>query len=794
MANSEYNLSITEGAALTLSIDNPSDSDGSGYGLSVVNGANLAVSLSGPAGPAGPAGGATAAGGAGSVQFSNGTALAADSGLVYTGTGNTGVLKTGSGQIAINALPHHSGGTRASNIGIGFNPFIPTSNATISNNVHGNIGIGDNALDSLNSTYYYNTNNIAIGTGALASLTTCQSSVFIGTYAGEKLTADSSGSTLIGDAAGVYYGAAYDNLTQATQCTFLGRLTRGSAAASTNQIVIGNGAIGDQNNSTVIGNTNTTQTRLAGNALKLGSAALNTSIEQAATGISKTITLPNATGTVPVYTDTPATGEVLIATDGSGAATWGPIGNAATSALAITYAGSWLYEYPFIIISARNFQISGVVETYSGKWIESFIYTESATATRKLTSLTFTDLEGISGSCFPNTLSAATTLSFPALKVVGGSFNPTTFALVTNLNFPQLRVVGGSVLPQGLPVLTTLTFTNLRYIGGSCLPSSMALLTTLSFPELQSVGGNFTPNSMSSLTTLTFPKLKYVGGSFTLAGYAPSVLSSLSGPMLESVGGAFSISSVSNTVTTVDYPLLAAIGGAFTLAGTPLNMTNANMDSLVTVGSTFTHTGTAKVSISYPALTSVTAGLNVSSCGSATSVSFPLLTTIGSCALSACPLVTSLNLNSLLTCLGSMTISYSGITTFSPAVLNNITTNLTLTGSNALTTINLSAMANYRGTITVQSITGLTTVTLGVIGVLKLIAGATVNFGGCALTQASVDGILALLVSLDGTNGTTLFGSGKTVTLNGGTNSTPSTAGAANRTILVGRGAIVNVN
>jgi len=265
---------------------------------------------------------ATPAGSTGSVQINNAGALAADSGLVFTGTGNTGVLKVGRGQIAINALPY-SGGTLASNIGIGFNPITPTSNAILTNNVQGNIGIGDNALDLLNTADGYNTNNIAIGTFALSSLDTCQASIFIGTYAGMNLTADSNSSTIIGDAAGVYYGGAgYLSLTQAAGCIFLGRLTRGSAAVSSNQIVIGNAAIGDQNNSTVIGNTNTTQTRLAGNTLKLGSSALNTSIAQTATGSSKTITLPNVTGKLPVYTDTPVAGRVLTATDDSGAATW----------------------------------------------------------------------------------------------------------------------------------------------------------------------------------------------------------------------------------------------------------------------------------------------------------------------------------------------------------------------------------------------------------------------------------------------------------------------------------------
>ena len=276
----------------------------------------------------------------GQVLTSSGTDGAATwSGLLYTGTGNTGVLSTGSGQIAINSLPHQSGGTKSSNISIGINPFISTSNANPANNVQGNIGIGDNALDALNSTSEYSSNNIAIGTGALASLNNCQASVFIGTYAGTNLTADSSSSTIIGDAAGVYYGGSGDPpLTQAAGCTFLGRLTRGSAAVSDNQIVIGKGAIGDQNNSTVIGNTDTTQTRLAGNTLKLGSAALNTSIAQTAAGSSKTITLPNENGTVPVYTNAAAAGKVLTSTGTTGAATWqdAATGTGSVSSVSVT--------------------------------------------------------------------------------------------------------------------------------------------------------------------------------------------------------------------------------------------------------------------------------------------------------------------------------------------------------------------------------------------------------------------------------------------------------------------------
>ena len=282
----------------------------------------------------GSAGGFPAGSDEGQVQLrnANGVALAADDGLRYTGAGNLGVLRTGGGQIAINALPNPDETIRSSNIGIGFNPFIPTDNASAANNVGGNIGIGDNTLDALNSSNQANANNIAIGTGALKSITTCGSSVFIGTSAGTNLTA-SSNSTIIGDGAGI-------NLTGATSCTFVGKNTAGSAETSNNQIVIGYGAVGDANNSTVIGNGSTTQTRLAGNTLKLGSATASTSIVRTSTTSSHTITLPDATGTLPVYNGAAESGRFLRAAVTSGTATWETAVTSVTAGNGLTTGGS----------------------------------------------------------------------------------------------------------------------------------------------------------------------------------------------------------------------------------------------------------------------------------------------------------------------------------------------------------------------------------------------------------------------------------------------------------------------
>jgi len=66
---------------------------------------------------------------------------------------------------------------------------------------------------------------------------------------------------------------------------------------------------------------------------------------------------------------------------------------------------------------------------------------------------------------------------------------------------------------------------------------------------------------------------------------------------------------------------------------------------------------------------------------------------------------------------------------------------------------------------------------LGTIGITKIARGG-VTFNGQKLTQASVDRILNLLASLDGTNGTTLYSAGtNTVDLSGGTNAAPSFTG-----------------
>ena len=111
-----------------------------------------------------------------------------------------------------------------------------------------NTAVGSLAL-SANTT---GASNTAFGLGALATITTGSDNVAIGTNAGRYRNGTTSN---VDSSGGVYIGNA----------------SRASAAATTNEIVIGAGAQGSGNNTVTIGNTGITATVLRGNVSTNGS-------------------------------------------------------------------------------------------------------------------------------------------------------------------------------------------------------------------------------------------------------------------------------------------------------------------------------------------------------------------------------------------------------------------------------------------------------------------------------------------------------------------------------------------
>lgn len=165
-----------------------------------------------------------------------------------------------------------------------------------------NTAIGQSALFSL-STGIYNT---AIGYVALSLNSTGSFNTAIGQNSLENNTTGGS-NTAIGQSAGRRISDG-SNQTITNQSVFIGFDTRALANNQTNQIVIGNNAIGLGSNTVVLGNDSIATTQLRGNVISGNQAALATN---ATNGF---LYLPTCAG-VPTGTPTAITGKVPIVVD-----------------------------------------------------------------------------------------------------------------------------------------------------------------------------------------------------------------------------------------------------------------------------------------------------------------------------------------------------------------------------------------------------------------------------------------------------------------------------------------------
>jgi hypothetical protein len=119
--------------------------------------------------------------------------------------------------------------------------------------------------------------------------------------------------------------------------------------------------------------------------------------------------------------------------------------------------------------------------------------------------------------------------------------------------------------------------------------------------------------------------------------------------------------------------------------------------------------------------------------------------------------------------------SASPITSLSFPALTKLrgTNPTTFTDDNALA-LSMPAMVEYTSGVTFAGTNRMSSVVLGTIGTLKKMGGSVLlpMLGSYGLDLTSVNAIIALLASLDGTNGTTVFAG--TVTLTGGATVEPT--------------------
>jgi hypothetical protein len=191
--------------------------------------------------------------GAGALTGNMGVGQSALASVSLTGLANTGIGResllgntTGANNVGLGFFTLRGNTTGSNNVAVG--PQSLLANVTGSNNV----AVGESALNA-------NTNslNIAVGTQALTANTTGNNNVVLG-YQGGYLLAN--------------------NVTQVnnlTQSIFIGNNVRANTINDTNSIAIGHNAQGLGNNTTVIGNSSTTATKLFGTLETVGDATIN---------------------------------------------------------------------------------------------------------------------------------------------------------------------------------------------------------------------------------------------------------------------------------------------------------------------------------------------------------------------------------------------------------------------------------------------------------------------------------------------------------------------------------------
>lgn len=313
------------------------------------------------------------------------------------------------------------------------------------------------------------------------------------------------------------------------------------------------------------------------------------------------------------------------------------------------------------------------------------------------------------------------------------------FATTTPSDYDIAAAFGYSTAVN-FPGLTGLSFIKETSTAGFSI-QLQAALASLSWPNLVSVQESIYIDSNSALLSVSAPKLVSVK---TVTVSSNAILLSVSFPLLAIASGGLSIQG-NTQLTSLLLPSLASVpAGSVTVSTNPA-LTALSLPSLTTLAASLTvGSNTLLSSLSLPSLTAQTGAtsVNIISNPALTSISAPNLTTLGSASN------------------GFVVTGNTSLTSFSfPSLVT--AGRLLVTGCTNLTTVNLSSYLPTNGRVQ--------------------------NFSGAALTQASVDHILARCVA----NAAYVTG---TVTLSGGTNATPGVQGLLDKATLQGRGCTVLTN
>jgi hypothetical protein len=210
----------------------------------------------------------------GALIVAGGAGIADDAYInsLRVGKGNTGIVhNTVLGVTAGRVLNSSSNGNTLIGYQVGYFLTSGQLNVALGKDALGsltsgssNFGLGSRAVVT-NST---GNHNVGVGTEALENATGGLNTA-IGGFAGKNLAAVSY-NTAIGFEAARYHADGSTALTGAQSSTYIGSRCRGKNNSDSNSIVVGADAIGDGANTTVIGTSSTTQTKLHGTATSVG--------------------------------------------------------------------------------------------------------------------------------------------------------------------------------------------------------------------------------------------------------------------------------------------------------------------------------------------------------------------------------------------------------------------------------------------------------------------------------------------------------------------------------------------
>lgn len=216
-----------------------------------------------------------------------------------TAVGNSALFAntTGTGNVAVGVSSLTANTTANNNTAIG--------TSTLSSNTTGasNTALGNSAL----LTNISGSLNVAIGANSLRN-TTADNQVAVGTNALQNHTTGNN-NTALGTNAGRFISGGSVNLTNSSNSVFIGNAAYPLADSQTNQIVIGDSAVGLGSNTVVLGNTSIVTTQLRGSVISGNQAALATNATSGFLYIPTCAGLPTGvptavTGKVPIVADT----------------------------------------------------------------------------------------------------------------------------------------------------------------------------------------------------------------------------------------------------------------------------------------------------------------------------------------------------------------------------------------------------------------------------------------------------------------------------------------------------------